>query len=107
MIANDHMADMPTAEFRVRGILHVDNPAGDEDTQPCQEKVLHLDGWETTLQTFGQRAEEHQMDQSPQNPGHHERLLGDSGARNQGLLSDHILTANLHHASQITKTHVQ
>lgn len=46
---NDHVAHMPTAEFRVRRILHVDDPAGDEDAQPCQEKVLHLNGWETTL----------------------------------------------------------
>lgn len=43
------MAYMSTAEFRVRGILHIDDPAGDEDAQPCQEKVFHLDGWETTL----------------------------------------------------------
>lgn len=46
---NDHMADMPAAELRVGGILHVDDPAGNEDAQPCQQKVLHLDGWETTL----------------------------------------------------------
>lgn len=38
------MADVTTAEFRVRGILHVKDPAGDEDTQPDQEQVLHLDG---------------------------------------------------------------
>ena len=44
------MADMPAAEFRVRGVLHVDDPAGDQDAQPCQEKVLHLNGRETTLQ---------------------------------------------------------
>ena len=44
------MADMPAAEFRVGGILHVDDPAGDEDAQPCQEEVLHLDSWETTLE---------------------------------------------------------
>lgn len=52
---NDHMADVPTAEFRVRGILHVDDPAGDEDAQPCQEKVLHLNGWETTLWEGGSK----------------------------------------------------
>lgn len=46
---NDHMADMPTAQFGVRGVLHVDDPAGDEDAQPCQEKVLHLNGWEAAL----------------------------------------------------------
>lgn len=46
---NDHMANMPTAEFRVGGILHVDDPAGDEDAQPRQEKVLHLDSWKATL----------------------------------------------------------
>lgn len=46
---NDHMADMPPTKLRVGGILHVDDPAGNEDAQPCQEKVLHLDGWQTTL----------------------------------------------------------
>lgn len=46
---NNHMADMSTAKLRVGGILHVDDPAGNEDTQPCQEKVFHLDGWKTTL----------------------------------------------------------
>lgn len=40
---------MPAAEFRVGCILHVEDPAGDEDAQPCQEEVLDLDGWETTL----------------------------------------------------------
>ena len=44
---------MPTAEFRVRCILHVDDPAGDEDAQPYQEKVLHLNGRETTLWRVG------------------------------------------------------
>ena len=43
------MANMPTAEFSVRSILHVDDPADDEDTQPGQEKVLHLDSRKTTL----------------------------------------------------------
>lgn len=52
---NNHMADMPTADFRVRGILHVDDPAGNEDAQPCQKKVLHLNGWETTLWEEGNR----------------------------------------------------
>ena len=45
----DHVAHMSAAELRVRRILHVEDPAGDEDAQPGQEKVLHLDGWETTL----------------------------------------------------------
>ncbi len=43
------MADMPAAQFRIRGILHVDDPAGNKDAQPCQEKVLHFNGWEATL----------------------------------------------------------
>lgn len=43
------MAHMPTAEFGVRGILHVDDPAGDEDAQPCQQEILHLNGWEAIL----------------------------------------------------------
>ncbi len=43
------MANMPAAQFRVGGILHVDDPAGDEDAQPCQEKVLHFNGRETAL----------------------------------------------------------
>lgn len=43
------MADVPAAELGVRGILHVDDPAGDEDAQPGQEEVLHLNGWEATL----------------------------------------------------------
>lgn len=46
---NDHLADVPAAELRVRGILHIEHPAGDENAQPCQEKVLHLNGWETAL----------------------------------------------------------
>ena len=46
---------MPAAEFRVGGILHVDDPAGDEDAQPCQEEVLHLDSWETTLEEGGRK----------------------------------------------------
>lgn len=46
---NDHLADVPAAELRVRSILHIEHPAGDENAQPCQEKVLHLDGWETVL----------------------------------------------------------
>lgn len=45
---------MPTAEFWVRGILHIDDPAGNEDAQPGQEKVLHFYGWETTLQVVGE-----------------------------------------------------
>lgn len=45
---------MPTAELRVGGILHVDDPAGDEDAQPCQEEVLHLNGRETTLWRVGE-----------------------------------------------------
>lgn len=43
------MAHMPTAEFGVRGILHVDDPAGDEDAQPCQQEIFHLNGWEAIL----------------------------------------------------------
>lgn len=46
---NDHVANVPAAELRVGGVLHVDDPADDEDAQPCQEEVLHLNGWETTL----------------------------------------------------------
>lgn len=45
----NHLADVPAAEFRVRGILHIEHPAGDENAQPCQEKVLHLNGWESAL----------------------------------------------------------
>lgn len=52
---NDHMADVPAAEFRVGGILHIDDPAGNEDAHPCQEKVLHLNGWETTLRGSGRK----------------------------------------------------
>lgn len=55
---NDHMADMPAAELGVRGILHVDDPAGDEDAQPCQEKVLNLNGWETILWQGGRKGTE-------------------------------------------------
>lgn len=46
---NNQLANVPAAEFRVRCILHVEDPAGDEDAQPCQEEVLDLNGWETTL----------------------------------------------------------
>lgn len=84
---------MSTAELGIRSILHVDNPAEDEDAQPSQEEVLHLNGREATLQTFGQRAEQHQMDQPPQSSGHHERLCEEATARNRRSLSDHILTA--------------
>lgn len=31
----DHVADMPSAELRVGGVLHVDHPAGYQDAQPC------------------------------------------------------------------------
>lgn len=40
---------MPTAQLRVGGILHVDDPADDEDAQPCQQKVLHFNSWKATL----------------------------------------------------------
>lgn len=46
---NDHVADMPAAQLRVGGVLHVDDPAGDEDAQPGQEEILHLNGWQTSL----------------------------------------------------------
>lgn len=52
---NDHLADVPAAELRVRGILHIEHPAGDENAQPRQEKVLHLNGWETALVVGGDK----------------------------------------------------
>lgn len=51
------MANVPTAEFGVRCILHVEDPAGDEDAQPCQEEVLDLKGWETALGWEGRQGE--------------------------------------------------
>lgn len=57
MTHNNHLANVPTAEFGVRCILHVEDPAGDEDAQPCQEEVLDLNGWETALGWEGRRGE--------------------------------------------------
>ena len=37
------------------------------------------------LQTFGQRAEQHQMDQPPHSPGHHERLCEEAAAERVSL----------------------
>lgn len=46
---DDHLTHVPATQLSVRGILHVDDPADDENAQPGEEKVLHLDGRETTL----------------------------------------------------------
>lgn len=53
------------------------------------------------LQTFGQRAEQHQMDQSPQGSRHRGRRCQEAadGGSMQGVLFDHILTSKLRHAS--------
>lgn len=48
---------MPTAEFRVGCILHVEDPAGDQDAQPCQEEILDPNGWETALGWEGRRGQ--------------------------------------------------
>lgn len=51
---DDHLTHVPTTQLSVGRILHVDDPADDENAQPGEEKVLHLDGRETTLWSAGE-----------------------------------------------------
>lgn len=48
---NEHCADMASAQFRVGGILYIDNPAGHQYTQPCHHQVFHLHCRQTGLST--------------------------------------------------------